>query len=180
MYKRIISVSLAVILLLTCGVMLVTAAQPTLSVSSAVANPGDVVELEVVLENNPGINTFSLGFDYDKSKLDLLDVTINENLGGQFVYREKAVWLNSKDTKYNGEILKLEFKVLDSAKSGDAEVNVTYSPGDISNYDEQDVNFKTLSGKITVENGETNVSFVQMILSFFNRIIEKIKDLFAF
>ena len=82
MVKRIISILLAVILLLTGCVVVATALQPTISVSSSVANPGDVVELEVILENNPGINTFSLGFDYDKSKLDLLDVIVSKNLGG--------------------------------------------------------------------------------------------------
>lgn len=179
MFRKIISAILVISLLLACGVVSV-AAQPTLSVSSATAKQGEVIELKVSLENNPGINTFSLGFDYDASKLELLNVTVNENLGGQFVYKKKAVWLNSKDTQYNGEILTLQFAVLESAKSGDTEVNVTYSPGDISNYNEEDVNFKTVSGKITIVDDESNVGFIQKILNFFSSIFNAIKNLFVF
>lgn len=180
MYKRFISVVLVVVLLFTCGMVTVAATQPTISVSSVKAKPGDVVELKVSLENNPGINTFALGFDYDKTSLELLDVTINKDLGGQFVYKQRAVWLNSKDVKYNGEILALKFKVSESAQSGDYEVKVTYSPGDISNYDEQDVNFRVKSGTIIVENNETEVSLFQKILAFFQDLIRKIKTLFSF
>ena len=179
MFRKIISAILVISLFLACGVVAV-AAQPTLSVSSATAKQGEAVELKVLLENNPGINTFSLGFDYDASKLELLNVTVNENLGGQFVYKKKAVWLNSKDTQYNGEILTLQFAVLESAKSGDTEVNVTYSPGDISNYNEDDVNFKTVSGKITIVDDESNVGFIQKILNFFSSIFNAIKNLFVF
>ena len=179
MYKRFISVVLVVVLLFSCGILGFTVVQPTINVSSVIANPGEVVELEVSLENNPGINTFALGFDYDKTNLELLDVAINKELGGQFVYKERAVWLNSNDTKYNGEILTLQFAVVESAKSGDAEVKVTYSPGDISNYNEEDVNFKTVSGKITIGSSETKVSFIQRIILFFQDIIGKIKDIFT-
>jgi len=180
MHKRIISIVLVVVLLFTCCVIGVTAVQATMNVSSVRTNPGDVVELKVSLENNPGINTFALGFDYDKTSLELLDVTINKDLGGQFVYKQRAVWLNNKDTKYNGEFLMLKFKVSDSVKSGDYEVGLTYSPGDISNYDEQDVNFRVKSGTIIVENNETEVSFFQKILAFFQDLIRKIKTLFSF
>lgn len=179
MYKKLISILLVVVLLFTCCVVSVTAIQPTITVSSVRANPGDIVDLEVCLESNPGINTFTLGFDCDKTNLELLDVTINKNLGGQFVYKERAVWLNNKDTKYNGEILALKFKVLDSAENGEYKINVTYSPGDISNYDEQDVNFNIKSGTIMVDNSETKVSFTQKILSLIRELIERIKELFS-
>lgn len=179
MFRKIISAILVISLFLACGVVAV-AVQPTLSVSSATAKQGETVELKVLLENNPGINTFSLGFDYDASKLELLNVTVNDNLGGQFVYKKKAVWLNSKDTQYNGEILTLQFAVLESVESGDTEVNITYSPGDISNYNEEDVNFKTVSGKITIVDDESNVGFIQKILNFFSSIFNAIKNLFVF
>lgn len=182
MRRKILSVLLAVAVLLSCCIVAV-AAQPTMTVSSATAKQGETVELKVSLANNPGINAFSLGFDYDTSRLELLDVAVNDDLGGQFAYKKRAVWLNSKDTKYNGDILTLTFAVLGSAESGDAEVKVTYSPGDISNYNEEDVNFKSVSGKITVESenvGTEEVSIMQKVLDFFRGIIEAIKNLFSF
>ena len=180
MTKKILAIMIAVVIGLSTVVVGYATEVPTITVSSATATQGETVTLNVSLSNNPGINTFSLGFDYDTSKLNLLNVTINDSLGGQFVYKKKAVWLNSKDTQYNGEILTLEFAVLESAKSGDAEVKVTYSPGDISNYNEEDVNFKIVSGKITIEAGESNVSFIQRILNFFSSIFNMIKNLFVF
>lgn len=180
MRKKIISVLLTAVVLVTIFTVICTAARPTLTVVSAEAKPGDVVELAVVLENNPGINTFSLGFDYDKSKLILNDVTLNDELGGQFVYAEKAVWLNNKDVVYDGKILTLEFKVLASAESGDTKVRVTYAPGDISNYDEKNVSFKIVAGEITIGGDEAEPSFWQKILSFFVWIYEGIIELFSF
>ncbi len=180
MRKKIISVFLVVTVLLAGLAVIVNAARPTISVTSAGAQQGEIVEVDVVLENNPGINTFSLGFEYDKTKLNLNNVTLNGNLGGQFIYVEKAVWLNGEDVNYNGVILTLEFTVLDSAESGDTKVRVTYAPGDISNYNEQNVNCKIVAGEITIGGDEAKASFIQKILSFFVRIYEGIKVLFSF
>ncbi len=181
MRKKIIAVFLTVVILLTGLVVMVNATMPSITVSSVQANRGDVISLSVILENNPGINTFSLGFDYDKANLILENVTVNEDLGGQFVYVDKAVWLDSKDVDFNGEILTLEFKVRHTAKEEKTDVSVTYQPGDISNYDEKNVNFKIVPGTVTI--GEEEVaqpSFWQRILSFFKWIYDGIKNLFSF
>lgn len=126
------------------------AQSPTISVSSASAKPGDTVELKVSVSGNPGINTFTLGFEYDTGRLTLQKVTVSDALGGQFTYAKKAVWLNSNDSTYNGDILTLTFKVNDNASAGNAAVKVTYSAGDISNYNEDDVNFEIVPGAVTV------------------------------
>ena len=57
--------------------------QGTISVSSAQANAGDNVTLDVSISNNPGINTFSLGFNYDTSRLNLVNVEAAVGLGGR-------------------------------------------------------------------------------------------------
>lgn len=179
--KKLIAILLSVIVVLTGFVIIVSAAMPEIKVSSVQVKPGDVVKLSVTLENNPGINTFSLGFDYDELKLRLMNVTVNEDLGGQFIYVEKAVWLNDSDINYNGEILTLEFKVLHTAKNGETEVKATYAPGDIANYDEKNVNFRSVGGTITIGEEESEqTSFWQKILSFFVWIYEGIIELFSF
>ena len=154
------------------------ASKPTITVASCEANPGDKFTIAVSIENNPGINSFAFGFDYDANKLELLDVNVSKNLGGQFVYKKKAVWLNSKDTKYNGEILELKFKVLDKAQSGDTKVKVTYSPGDICNYNEDDVNCKIVAGTVTIGEQEVKESFLTKIINFFKKILSFFKNLF--
>lgn len=151
MKRKIISVLLCTVMLFTMFSASFAVSVPEISVTSAKAVPGEKVQLSVNVNGNPGINTFTMGFDYDKSRLELEDVKISSSLGGQFTYAKRAVWLNSCDTKYNGEVLILYFKVLDDAPLGDAKVAVTYRKGDIANYNEEDVDFKLSSGNITVE-----------------------------
>ena len=154
MFKKIIAVVLAAILAFSCVAVAGAAGTPTIKVMSASAAPGETVTLDVQMQNNPGINTFSLGFKYDTSRLKLKDVKVESALGGQYSYGTRVVWLNDANSTYNGKILTLTFDVLDNAKDGDASVAVTYSAGDISDYDENDVNFSLVSGKVTVKKAE--------------------------
>ncbi|MBQ5423866.1 MAG: hypothetical protein IIU33_01440, partial [Bacteroidales bacterium] len=152
MKKRIIACFIVFILTVTAFSNTVLAAgTPTITVGSITAEKGDTVTLDVSISNNPGINTFVLGFDYDTTRLNLSDVTLSSSLGGQYVYSKKAVWLNNSDTTYNGKILTLTFHVLDNADAGDASVAVTYNAGDISNYNEEDVSFNLVAGKVTIK-----------------------------
>lgn len=111
---------------------------------------GETISIPVRIEGNPGINTFSLGFEYDASKITLLDASPAPNLGGHFAYKRKAVWLNNKNIRYNGEILYLKFQIKQNAVASDTEVRVTYSPGEISNYEERNINFSTSSGVVLI------------------------------
>lgn len=154
MKKRILSLFLAALFVVTALPMAFAAGDPTITVASKTAAPGEEITLDVTISNNPGINTFSLGFTYDTTRLLLQGVTKAAALGGQFAYSKKAVWLNSEDSTYNGTILTLSFKVLDNAENGDASVAVTYSAGDIANYNEDDVNFALVSGKVTVQQAQ--------------------------
>lgn len=154
MTKRVMTVVLAALLILSVIPFVFSAGTPTITVSSTTANKGETVILTVSISNNPGINTFSLGFDYDTSRLSLESVEKSYNMPGQFQYSKKAVWLNSIDTTYNGEALTLTFSVLDDAAQGDAFVAVTYNSGDISNYNEEDIDFDLVAGKVTIpDNG---------------------------
>lgn len=155
MHRKLLSVVLAMIMILSMTTIAFAAGEPTVTVSSAAAMPGDTVTLDVALSGNPGINTFSFGFQYDTARLSLTNVELAPGIPGQFTYSKKAVWLNSGDITTNGNYLKLTFKVLDKAAVGEAVVSATYSVGDIANYDEEDVNFQVVPGKITVTGKET-------------------------
>ena len=181
MRRKLICILLAIVVILTGCAVVCFAVSPTITVSSAQVKRGDIIKLNVSLEDNPGINTFSLGFDYDESKLRLMNVTVNEDLGGQFIYVERAVWLNDSDVDFSGEILTLEFRVLHRAESGETEVKATYMPGDIANYDEKNVNFRSVGGTITIGEEESEqTSFWQKVLSFFVWLYEGIVNLFSF
>ena len=130
--------------------VLSTGSDPTLVVSSGEACPGDKIELTVTILNNPGINTFSFGFDYDASVLQLMDVVASPNIDGQFIYEKKAVWLNSSDIFYNGTILNLFFNVLPDAVLGETEVKLQFKTGDITDYNENDIPFFMNPGIVTI------------------------------
>ena len=151
MAKKILSIFLIVVMFASVT-MITFAATPKIEVSSATAKPGDAVTLKVSLSNNPGINTFSLGFDYDTTRLELKKVELIDGIPGKFVYAEKAVWFNGENITTNGDFLSLTFNVLGNASAGDTEVAVTYNIGDISNYDEKDVSFHVVAGTVTIEN----------------------------
>ena len=129
---------------------------PTMTVSNASALTGSLVQLSVDISGNPGINTFTLGIQYDTSRLRLNRVAVNTALGGQSVYNKKLVWFRSSNTKYEGNILTLFFEVLPKAAPGDAKVTLAYRSGDISNYSEKNVDFTILPGNVAVTEAHPN------------------------
>lgn len=160
MQKRVLSILLAFVLVLSAVPFAIAQGTPTITVSSVEAAAGETVTLGVALANNPGINTFSLGFDYDTSRLRLISVTPDPAIGGQFAFSKKAVWLNSTDSTYSGNYLNLSFEVLSTASLGDARVTVTYAPGDISNYNEDDVDFNVVAGKVSTVSASVNTGTI--------------------
>lgn len=145
---------------------------PTISVGAAAGMQDEIISIPVRIEGNPGINTFSLGFKYDQSKLTLMDVTPSSKLGGQFMYTKKAVWFNSKDTKHNGDILFLKFRINDTALSSVTEVGVTYSPGDISNYNEKNINCFLSSGAVIVGAKQQTLEQFQVCIRYIIKMLK--------
>jgi LPXTG-motif cell wall-anchored protein len=126
---------------------------PQIQVGSGNVVAGETVTVNVALVNNPGINTYTLSIQYDKTKLELTDVKQADGWGGTFIYTastETAAWQTGRDTDQSGTALVLTFKALDTAQ-GSADVTVSYNLGDICNLDEDDVNFSIVKGTITVE-----------------------------
>lgn len=159
MNKKILLLCITILLLFSTVFSVNAISSPTIKVSSVEALPGETITVDVSMVNNPGINTFTLGFDYDTSRLTLKKVDISEKLGGQFIYAKKAVWFNNKDVTYSGKILTLTFNVSESAKIGDATVKVIYNEGDISNYDENDVNFLVVDGTVSIKSKVCNHTY---------------------
>lgn len=127
--------------------------KPTISVGSTSADAGDKVSVDVLISGNPGICSFILGLKYDTSRLEFESATLDGEVGGFFESNKRLVWVTDKDTDYNGKYLTLNFTVLKSAQAGKADVTVTYSDGDICNYNEEDVTFDVVPGVINIEKG---------------------------
>lgn len=147
--KRILAFLVATMLL--CGMCVSAEAVPTISVGSATAYAGDTVSIPVSLENNPGINSFTLGVEYDSESLQFDGFSYeNTGLSGSFEAGGKIVWLNTTDSDYNGEIFTLEFTVLDTAAPGQTAVTVTYEKGDICNFAMEDIDFAVSAGSVNI------------------------------
>lgn len=154
MKRRVIALFLAVMMLASMMAVTVYAdGTPTIRVSDAgEAARGAEVSVTVSLESNPGIMSFSLTLTYDETRLSLVSLEHGSLTSSEFwtVNGARATWLASSDVNFNGVILTANFTVLDDAPLGDAAVTVSYQPGDIGNYNEEEINFEVASGGVTV------------------------------
>ncbi len=145
-----------VVLVMVLSMMTLTAmaaGEHQIVVEQVTAQAGESVDVDVSLENNPGINTFTLSIEYDKDRLQLTGLTMNAGLGGSHNFSantEAVTWLASADTSYNGVAFTLHFDVLEDANAGNAEVTVTYSAGGICNFNEEDVDFGIQPGGVNI------------------------------
>ena len=154
MKRRVIALFLAVMMLASMMAVTVYAdGTPTIRVSDAgEAARGAEVSVTVSLESNPGIMSFSLTLTYDETRLSLVSLEHGSLTSSEFwtVNGARATWLASSDVNFNGVILTANFTVLDDAPLGDAAVTISYQPGDIGNYNEEEINFEVAAGGVTV------------------------------
>ena len=150
MKKRAVSFLLVLCMIVSLFSSMSTAfadTSPQIKVSTEKAGAGEEVTLSVSTVNNPGVAVLALGIEYDRTKLQLIGFE-DSGLTGWAV-NTKAVWVGDGDTDYNGEILKLKFKVLEE-ELGKTEVAVSCGEGDAYNYNEEPVAFKTVSGGVEI------------------------------
>lgn len=126
------------------------AQDPTITVSQGEAVPGGQVSLAVSLSENPGIVGMTLNFDYDRQRLELLEIQ-GSGLGGTWYTATAAAWASSSgDSTYNGSFLTLTFRVREDAQPGFAPVSVKLESGDICNNALEPVDFAVVSGGVEV------------------------------
>lgn len=122
------------------------------------ANAGDIVDINVSLENNSGIIAALFNAEYDRERLELTEVRDGLLLdGGTFspsytAYPYKMVWNSASDKNFtdDGILVTLTFKVLENASSGKAYVNLTYSENDVFDVDLNNTPIEVVSGGIDV------------------------------
>ena len=148
--------ALAISLIFIIGIMVLpvnAAGNPEITVSDASGNIGDEVTVIISLTSNPGIAGFNADITYDKNNLELTDMSGNSGFGGSFmgnVIKSKFVWYNASNITSTGTFVTLKFKIKDTAKPNTYEIGLSYSQGDMSNADGDDVTATIHAGKITV------------------------------
>lgn len=155
--KKMMALLLSFVLLVTTAVnvtWVAAADTPTMTVGSVEGYKGDTVTLSVTLENNPGFSAASVKIEFDDTNITLTDAELCENFAaGAFVSYDNLPYITfvkSKNTT-ESEFLKLTFKIAENAELGDISVTVLYTEGDISDSDENNVNFNVVPGKISIK-----------------------------
>lgn len=165
MKKVFISAVLIVTMLLTTiPVMAATnkvksaTSSPMFMVSSTSGKCGDIVYVNVIISNNPGITALQLNINYSSQDLKLVSVNDKKLFDDPISYSQLdknpfiISWFssNSKNVNNNGTMATLEFKILDNAKTGD--ITVSYDEENVFDSQFNNVKFSTVSGKVTVNN----------------------------
>lgn len=161
MKKRIISLILTVVLVLTCaplsGIFAAENADATVKVDSVTAAVGATVDVNVKIYGNPGIAgaTFTLAYHEDLTLLNAVSglafAELDFTKPGTFANPCNFTW-DSENTEAitDGVILTLTFKVSDDAEMNEKlSVNLSYRSGDIFN-NEKDLVLDIINGNITV------------------------------
>lgn len=157
---------LTILLILVVAVMQTSVAFAdgfSVVVESKSANAGDEVEINISLENNPGIIAALFKMEYDRERLELVSVADKRLLeGGIFspnytFYPYTMVWNSASHTNFtdDGTLVTLKFKVLEEAESGNAFINLTYNNDDIFDVDMNNVDITVRNGGVEV-NGKAN------------------------
>ncbi|MCL1816597.1 MAG: cohesin domain-containing protein, partial [Clostridiales bacterium] len=137
-----------------------------ISVTNAKGMHGDTVSVYITLADNPGLAGLQLAISYDETALKLVSVTKASALESMLFTGIKdpapnpftVLWASQSNDNSNGDILKLEFAILDSAKTGIYPVEISYIAENTIDEDFEPVPVITKNGHITVFTiGDVNV-----------------------
>lgn len=161
MKKRILSFILIFTMLLSCLPLYVFAVDSnvcTFEIDNIYGTPGSTVEVEISTKNNPGILGASFSVEWDDG-LTLID-TESGSVLSDLTYQQPSsyvsgcnfLWYGSSVTKVtDGCILKLKFKISETAKDSDTfDISIVYDAEDII-----DLSKNVLP--ITVKNGSIRI-----------------------
>lgn len=131
---------------------------PMITVSSIEGTVGEQVTLDVDLLNNPGIVSAYLDLSYDNTKLRLVSVEDTKLLNGALFSNDYSIipfalnWddsIASANNTQSGTIARLTFEILEGCQASPATVSISYVPGNILNYDLDEVDFALTEGTVT-------------------------------
>lgn len=149
---------------------------PSFYINNATGYADDEIEVDVSINNNPGIISFMMTVSYDTNALTLLEAIPADYPNLMFAPIEnvpfKMSWfdgVNGNNTT-NGVIARLKFKINEVNNANSFPLKIDYDPNNVFDSNENSVWFETSDGYITVlsdfietesqENGsiETNIS----------------------
>lgn len=168
--KRILSYMLAAVMIL-CNIFVedayvMAAANPQIIAESVKGNAGDVVQIPVKINDNPGITAFRFIIEYDTDNLEMTGVEFKEaaqdfitgtsqNYGSPY----SVSGFNSIiDADNNGMIVLFTFRINSDAEYGRYKINISYDEDDVFNMKGDNVYFDIKSGYVEVVADKTTGS----------------------
>ncbi|MCL2164941.1 MAG: cohesin domain-containing protein, partial [Oscillospiraceae bacterium] len=132
---------------------------PTINVADASGKVGEIVEVPISIENNPGVAAMLLNVTYDETMLKLVGYEDKGLLNSEahrptFASPYTLFWLDISGKSDNGETVTLFFEVL---AEGTSEVSVSYHAKDILNMAFEQLPFGVSNGDVTGETSQENV-----------------------
>lgn len=166
---------------------------PRVLTTSANAKAGDEVEVQIKLENNPGITALRLIIGFDENALEMTDFCFSDALSSMNKGTSEKYGSNYSVSMYSatadlndcGTIATIKFKVKEEAADGEYPITITYDPDDIFNLAGDCVNFDIEVGAVTVnsylsgdvnDDGKINmrdVVLLQQVVNGWNVIYNK-------
>lgn len=132
-----------------------------IAVQQSEGRQGELVNVPIVISNNPGIVALRISISYDPSKLQLVEVndggllgTNTAVFGNDYSLTPYTVlWEDSlavSNHMGNGVIATLKFRIVESTPPGLIPINIDYDSGSTFNCSLEDVSFDTVSGSVNV------------------------------
>jgi LPXTG-motif cell wall-anchored protein len=123
-------------------------------IGSITGKQGATVEVPVnahVISNATTVENVTLVLEYDKSKLELVDTTSEEDTFYVFPDMDMVSWFGEKSSP--GPLFNLKFKVKTDAGLGDSLITVNEMYSSAIDGAGRSINLRTMPGKMTIENG---------------------------
>lgn len=160
--KKIISIVLSIVLMVTSlsAITVATASsKPIFSFENKEVDAGEVVELNLTLNNNPGIAGLAISLKYDENVFTLSETRDGKMFSG-FTAGKNFIWDESENVTENGTLATFVFHVSENAASADYNIDIIVRS--CVNIDLEDVDCNVSSGIIKVNAKPVSVSGVSL------------------
>lgn len=151
------------------------------------AQPGQKVEIPIRIEGNVGIMGFRITVQYPESLTSpevargevLSTGSLNDSITDAAKESFDVVWVNTEDIRSDGTLFVIRFDVPDEMQEGEYDISLSYSQKDTFNERYEDVVLSCENTTVAVHtDAPQKQTFLQRVVSFFKRIVEKIIRLF--
>ena len=161
---------IALCLLIICMLCVSSAyaeGSPKLIVDSVEAAKGDIITINISIQNNTGFAAMVLDLSYDNNVLSPVAVEGSEVLGNVGIVSNlqqggnlkqynpiSLIAINPTDIKCDGKVFSITFNVIDDLDK-DVELNLSYKESNISNQNYEDINCEIVQGFVKAKTEQT-------------------------